>query len=181
MASAENRKEGDMALLNTGFYSNETKVLHNGSFFGFPEADALVLEGDRIRAIGTAGELLEWWPETDGTTWIDLAGRFVVSGFIDSHIHLLDTGLVESGWRVDLMGLSRADTIDALAQAVRVRDDEWVVGYGWDESKWADRRYLHRTELDGIAPDLPVLAVRLDGHLLTANRAALEHVPDSVP
>jgi len=155
------------------------KVLHNGSVYGSPSADTMVLERDRIGAIGRAEELL---PGLSGSAeYIDLKGRVVFPGFIDAHIHLLHTGLVESGWRVGLMNLSRAEVLEKLAQAVKNRAGEWIVGYGWDESHWQDRQYLSKAELDEIAPSSPVLAIRMDGHLLTANSLAMERIPDAAP
>lgn len=157
------------------------KVLHHGSIYGYPGADTIVLERDRIRMIGWAHELLPSLPESEGTEHIDLKGQFVLPGFIDAHIHLLHTGLVESGWRIGLMNLSRAEALEKLAQAAKERSGEWTVGYGWDESHWQDRSYLTSTELDKIAPRSPVLAIRMDGHLMTANSLAMERIPETAP
>ena len=140
------------------------KVLHNGSVYGYPGADSIVLERDRISAIGRAEE---WLPGLwEGAERVDLKGRIVCPGFVDAHIHLLHTGLMESGWRIGLMDLSRAETLEKLAQTAQDRAGEWVVGYGWDESHWEDRQYLSKAELDKIAPNSPMLAIRLDGHCL---------------
>ena len=157
------------------------KVLHNGSIHGYPGADTIVLERDRIRMIGRADELPPALSESEGTERIDLKGQFVLPGFIDAHIHLLHTGLVESGWRIGLMNLSRTEALEKLAQAAKDRAGEWVVGYGWDESHWQDRQYLSKAELDRIAPHSPVLAIRMDGHLLTANSIAMERIPETAP
>ena len=155
------------------------KILHNGSVYGYSGVDAIVLERDRIGAIGRSEELLPGLPE--GAEHIDLRGRIVFPGFIDAHIHLLHTGLVESGWRIGLMDLSRAEVLDKLAQAAKDRTGEWVVGYGWDESHWKNRQYLSKAELDEASPTTPVLAIRLDGHLLAANSVAMERIPDTAP
>ena len=157
------------------------KVLHSGSIYRYPSADTVVLERDRIRRIGQADELLPAHLESGNTEHIDLEGQFVLPGFIDAHIHLVHTGLVESGWRVGLMNLSRTDVLEKLAQEAAERDGEWVIGAGWDESHWQDRSYLTKTELDTIAPHSPVLAIRMDGHLLTANSAAMKRIPATVP
>lgn len=155
-------------------------VLHNGSVDGHPDADALVLEGDRIGAVGRLEELR---PRVDDcAVWIDLHGQAVLPGFVDAHVHLVDLGLVESGWRVDLTDRSRAEAVDLLQSAVRARGaGEWVVASGWDESGWPKRRYLDRRELDGVSHENPILAVRIDGHLLTANSAALDRAPEAMP
>jgi len=157
------------------------KVLHNGAVYGFPAADTIVVERDRIHRIGLADEILPALPESGDIEHIDLNGQFVLPGFIDAHIHLIHTGLVESGWRVGLMGLSRSDALEKLAQAAVDRGGEWVVGTGWDESRWHDRSYLTRAELDKIAPHSPMLAIRMDGHLLTANSVAMKQIPETGP
>jgi predicted amidohydrolase YtcJ len=157
------------------------KILQQGSIYGHPDADVLVVERDRILAIGRTGELPSWLTEATDAESIDLGGRVVLPGFVDAHIHLLHTGLVESGWRVDLASLSRSEVLETLAQAAKDRDGNWVVAYGWDESRWRDRRFLNRCELDKVAPRSPVLAIRLDGHLLTANSLAMERIPDAAP
>jgi predicted amidohydrolase YtcJ len=157
------------------------KVLHNGSIYGHPSADAIVLERDRIRMIGQVDEIPSSLHESDQAVHIDLEGQIVLPGFIDAHIHMIHTGLVECGWRVGLMNLSRDDALETLAQAVADRDGEWVLGTGWDESHWQDRSYLTRAELDRIAPHSPLLAIRMDGHLLTANSVALKQIPAGAP
>jgi len=157
------------------------KVLQNGTIYGHPHADTLVLERGRIRMIGRADELASTVSECEGATRIDLQGQTVLPGFIDAHIHLIHTGLVESGWRIGLMNLSKADVLEKLAQAATERDGEWIIGTGWDESHWQDRSYLTKAELDKIAPHSPLLAIRMDGHLLTANSMAMKQIPATAP
>ena len=155
-------------------------LLYGGSIYGHPGLDALLIDGERIRAVGRLEELEEY--AGDVTERIDLRGRAVLPGFVDAHVHLFHTGLVESGWRIDLAKETRAQVLETLHEATRTRGaGEWIVGYGWDETDWSERRYLGRDELDRIAPRNPVLAIRRDGHLLTANAAALERLPAAAP
>ncbi len=157
-----------------------TTLLLNGTIYDHPEADSLAITGDRIGAIGRSEAILAHFG--DDAPKYDLGGRAVLPAFIDAHIHLMHTGLVESGWRIDLANRTREETIEELHEAARIRGaGEWVVGYGWDERDWTERRYLSRAELDRALPDNPVLAIRLDGHLLTANARALALLPASAP
>ncbi len=156
------------------------KVLHHAVIYGHPDADTIVLERDRIRMIGRLSEWESQEPESEGVIRIDLHGQAVLPGFVDAHIHLIHTGLIESGWRVGIANLSRADTLGALAQAASERGGEWVIAAGWDESQWKDHRYLSREELDGISPNAPLVAVRMDGHLLVANSLAMTLIPETV-
>jgi len=139
----------------------------------------MLLRGGRIAGIGPEASLVD---RVDPTAQrVDLEGGFVLPGFIDAHVHLLDTGLSELGWRVDLSGLSRAGALERIEAAARNRGDgEWLVAVGWDESQWDDAAYLTRAELDRVAPRSATLAVRMDCHLVVLNSEALRRVLDDV-
>lgn len=148
-------------------------ALRGGGIWGHPHCDAVVLRGGRIAWIGTGDEL-------DGPTeqTIDVRGGVVVPGFVDAHVHLAQTGLADIGWHVDLAGRPRDEAIAAVRAAARGRGPgEWVVATGWDESRWPGAETLTRWELDRVAPRNPVLAVRVDGHVLVANSCALQGEP----
>ena len=157
-----------------------TLVLHSGTIHAHEDLDAVVIGGDRILTVGRSEELLS---HVGGDALrIDLRGRVVLPGFVDAHVHLMHTGLVESGWRIDLTNRTREDVLESLRDAARSRGSgEWIVAYGWDESGWSDRRYLVRGELDGVSLESPILAIRMDGHLLTVNSRALKLLPTSAP
>ncbi len=151
-------------------------ILLGGKLPTVPEAQALALGAGRILAVGQDEEIGPLAQET--THVMDLGGKAVLPGFIDAHTHFLDTGLERIGAHVGLAGLSRSEVISRLADAAADRRaGEWIVGRGWDESAWSDRSYLRSDELDRITTEHPLLAVRLDGHLLVANQAALEKIP----
>lgn len=157
-----------------------TVVLHSGTIHAHKGLDAVAISGDRILTVGRSEELLSHVGED--AVRIDLRGRAVLPGFVDAHVHLMHTGLVECGWRIHLTKRTREDALECLRDAARSRGPgEWIVGYGWDESGWEDRRYLVRGELDRVSPENPILAIRMDGHLLTANSRALRLLPTSAP
>ena len=171
----ENGENEEHALM-----TRATVVLHGGTVHARRGLDAVVIGGDRILAVGRSEELLSHVGED--AVRIDLRGRAVLPGFIDAHVHLMHTGLVESGWRIDLTKRTRKDVLECLRDAARSRGSgEWIIAYGWDESGWEDRRYLLRGELDGVSQENPILAIRMDGHLLTANSRALKLLPASAP
>ena len=158
---------------------NIETILRGGVFPTAPEVDSLAIGGGRILALGPAERIVSLAAETTQT--IELSGKAVLPGFIDAHTHFLQIGLKEIGLRSDLSGLSRTETLARLAEALHQRGKgEWVVGQGWDESTWQERRYLSRDDLDRIAPNTPLIAVRVDGHLLSANSCALEQIPPNV-
>jgi predicted amidohydrolase YtcJ len=151
-------------------------VLVGGVIPTVPEAQALALGGERILAIGRDEEIRALC--SDATRVIELQGRAVLPGFVDAHTHFLGTGLERIGARISLSGLSRDETLSRLMRAAADRGGgDWIIGRGWDESLWSDRIALRSTELDRVTMDHPLLAVRLDGHLLVANRAAAKRIP----
>ncbi|KTG09188.1 amidohydrolase [Haloprofundus marisrubri] len=115
------------------------------------------------------------------TEVVDLDGRVVLPGFVDAHVHLSMTGryLVHA----NLSGVSRAgEAVDRLRErADEVGSDEWVQGYGYDESTWDEPRYLTREDLDGVSETQPVVAFREDMHVASLNSVALERCRAGMP
>ncbi len=108
------------------------------------------------------------------TRVLDLAGKTVVPGLIDTHAHFKAAGLSEY-----VVIMNRAKTVvealDAIkAFAARKKPGEWVVGSGWHPpSQLAEKRYLTKQEIDGVAPNNPVY-LRTVGHFSMANSLALQ-------
>jgi predicted amidohydrolase YtcJ len=148
-------------------------ILYGGPLFGADGADALAVRCGRIAAVGASPELLRLTgPET---ALISLRGRAVLPGFFDAHTHFIRVGL-EHTFYVGL-GAARSlgEALDRLRETARARPAGWIVGRGWDESRWPEKRYLERADLDRAVPRQPCCAVRVDGHLVAANTLALAH------
>jgi len=143
-----------------------------------PEAEALSVAQGKIRAVGTDEEIRVTAGEN--TKIIDLKGKVVLPGFIDCHTHFLQMGIALSF--VDLRGLpSIDDVLEKLRERTRETEKgKWITGYRWDESKWRERRYINRFDLDKVTPDNPVMLKRMDGHLWVVNTKGLEAagIPD---
>jgi len=104
---------------------------------------------------------------------IDLEGKYVVPGFIDSHTHMLNLGLQLI--RLDLAAcLTRQDALSKIKDYAQ--KNKIIVGYGWDESIWrkGENYYLNKDELDFCKK--PVVLYRRDGHMAVLNSAALKKV-----
>ncbi|MGC8614823.1 MAG: amidohydrolase [Thermoprotei archaeon] len=139
-------------------------LLSNGKVFyrgRFEELDIGIDEG-KVAKIGRVRE--------QAHREIDLNGRVVLPGFIDSHTHMLHLGLQKL--RLDLSGCkSRDEAIEKVAKRASEPGTNVVIGYGWDESAWKDKVYLTKDELDFT--EKPVVLYRRDGHMATLNSKAL--------
>jgi predicted amidohydrolase YtcJ len=132
--------------------------------------DELFIAEGRIVLVGGAAK---GWRQRPGVEATDLRGRTVVPGFIDSHNHLLQTGL-----NAEHVDLSTAETVEDVLAAIEARATTtpaggWVVTSSrWHETQLKEQRFPRRDELDRVAPQLPVL-LRRGGHNVVANSVAL--------
>lgn len=134
-------------------------------------AEGIALAGDSVLAVGDSS-FVRGLAARDAVT-IDLRGRTVVPGLIDSHNHMLGTGL--NAQHVDLSGAGTVgDVLAALSKRARdTPQDGWVVSSSrWHESQLAERRFPARRELDAAVPAQPLL-IRRGGHNIVVNSAAL--------
>ncbi|MGA7645992.1 MAG: amidohydrolase family protein [Terriglobales bacterium] len=135
-------------------------------------AEALAVVGDRILGVGTRDEIMKLkGPET---RIIDLGGHFVMPGFNDAHMHLASAGLEKMN--VNLVG---AKSLDEFRERLRAKcqaaePGEWVVGEGWDETRWPVKVLPTRWDLDEVSGKHPVYLSRVDGHIGVANTLALQ-------
>lgn len=151
------------------------RLFYNGHFYTGPGYTTSVLwaQGGRIRALGGPELLAAAPPELPRT---DLGGGWVLPGFNDSHLHLLDVGRGLAS--VDLFGASGpADIAARCAAFVRVHavpPGQAVYGNGWNQDLFAGPHTLPtRADLDAAVPDHPLLLDRVCGHIMLCNTAAL--------
>ena len=154
-------------------------ILVNGKFATLdksnPQADAVAVRGGRFIAVGTREEVMAF--ARSGTQVIDLQGRRVIPGLIDSHMHIIRGGL---NYNMEL----RWDGVRSLAEAMRLLKEQvdrtpapqWVrVVGGFTEHQFAERRLPTIDELNAVAPDTPVFILHLYDRALL-NGAALRAV-----
>jgi hypothetical protein len=120
-------------------------------------------------------------PHAPNAVRIDAQGRTLLPGLIDAHGHVIDApggdmGLGLLMLRLDLGGTSSiADLQARLADYARTNPGSgWIVGRGWNQELWHNKRYPTAADLDAVAADRPVLLARVDGHAAVANSAALK-------
>jgi predicted amidohydrolase YtcJ len=146
-----------------------------------PGAAALAVIGDRIVDIGSTDEIEQW--RGAGTTVLDAGGRRVVPGFNDAHVRFVDGGTALD--RVDLTDAdSPAELARRIAERVKAKPGEWILGGGWDTGGWTPASLPTRQMIDDVTNGTPVFVSRVDGRMALANSAALgragitERTPD---
>jgi predicted amidohydrolase YtcJ len=144
-------------------------LYRHGFVLGRPAA--LWVKDGRIAAIGE--------DDVPADTVVDLAGAYVLPAFVDGHVHATATGLALGG--LDLTGIP---SLDAMLVAVRAYTQRLpraaiVLGHGWDESRWTDRRPPTAAELDVAAGGRPVYLSRTDVHSAVVSTALLRRITPS--
>jgi predicted amidohydrolase YtcJ len=139
-------------------------------------AEAVAVKYGRFLKVGGNGEVDRL--RGAGTEVIDLKGRTVVPGFIDSHCHMMSVGASRM-LTVDLSEEAGVHSIAGLVERLRARaaetpKGEWVSGYQEDDSKLAEKRHPTRWELDEASTEHPVLISTVGGHFYMANSMAFE-------
>ena len=145
-------------------------------------AEALAVRGHRILRVGDRSYVTQ--TIAPNTRVVDLAGRAVLPGFIDNHIHM--TNSPQRKW-VDctyLTAPSIADLVQKIAdRAETTQPGEWIMGRGFQEPRLAERRNPNRFDLDPVSPNNPVGIANREGMGWTFNTAGLRRigVEDSTP
>ncbi|MCP4381358.1 MAG: amidohydrolase [Hyphomicrobiales bacterium] len=144
-------------------------------------AAAVAAKDGRIIAVGTVDDVMAH--KGDDTEMIDLDGRALLPGFVDSHGHVVLGGLQALSANLLAPPDGEVTDIDGLQQALR----EWmvenadaveavnlIVGFGYDESQLAETRAPNRDDLDAVSTEVPIYIVHQSGHFGAANSKALE-------
>jgi predicted amidohydrolase YtcJ len=173
-----------VGILITGCQSNEptqpaaggaviTQAFVNGRVWtgnpSEPEAEAVAIAGDRIAFVGSSADVRG---RAGTAEVVDLGGRFVVPGFVDTHVHFLD-----GGFRLASVQLRDAATREEFVSRIKafaatVPPGTWITGGDWDHTLWGGE-LPRRDWIDAATPNHPVWINRLDGHMSLANSAAL--------
>ena len=146
--------------------AGERKVTlyRNGSVYtaADPFATAMLVDGDTVAWVGS--EQAATSIADASMDVIDLHGALLAPGFVDSHVHLTETGIALDS--LQLGGVrSAAGILDAVAAAVAGSDaDATVLGHGWDESRWDDQALPSREELERASGGRRVYLSRVDAH-----------------
>ena len=132
---------------------------------------ALAVTGSIITAVGSDTDLLKL--RGPRTKVVDLAGAFVMPAFNDAHTHIASAG--QQKLTVDLDGTNSLAQMQSRIRAytATAATGAWILGSGWDHTKWSTKTLPTRQDLDSVTAGHPAVFYRTDGHIVVANSAAL--------
>ena len=152
-------------------------VFVNGTIFTMdrsrPSAEAVAVQGDRILAVGDLKDIERL--KGPDTQVVDLAGRTMLPGFVEPHIHytmaFLDSWLDLSPFVNKSMDDVRAKLVRALAAA---KPGDWVLGQLFDPMITPGHLDVSLKALDAMSPAIPLFIFEANGHVAFANSAAFK-------
>jgi predicted amidohydrolase YtcJ len=148
-----------------------------------PLATAIAVKDGRILAVGNPDEILKF--KGNATQTVDLGGKTMLPGFIDTHGHVFNVGVQAAaanllappdGAVTDIASLQTALRAWAERSPAVIARTGWIIGMGYDDSQLQERRHPTRDDLDKVSPTVPVLIVHQSGHLAAMNGKGLEAV-----
>ena len=166
-------------------------LIHNANILSFHHgfkhgtADAVAINGNKIEAVGKYDELKSLIHSN--TAIIDAAGKTVMPGFNDSHIHIWKVGNLKT-FMLDVRGVaSKDEMLQMLSDYITANPHlQWVTARGFNEAAWKDGTLPTKNDLDKVSTCKPIYLIRTCAHIAVCNSKALElcdvtastHVPE---
>lgn len=162
LQSAPQSTRPDLLLFNANIVTMNSRQ---------PTAQAIAIQRGRIVWVGGNEESRKLFSRT--IPRMDLGGSTVLPGIIDAHTHLLELG--KSLLRLNLKDVTtQQQAVDRVRKRVAsAAPGEWILGWGWDEGKWA-AAYPDNRALSRVSPNNPVVLTGLHGFASWVNQKALE-------
>ena len=139
-----------------------------------PTVEAVLIENGKIIKVGSKDEVFEL--KDSETELVDLEGKTMLPGFIDSHSHI--TAVAQTLMIVNLSEAnSKEEFISMLKEYVKnnsPKAGEWVIGFGYDNTKFENEEHPTKFDLDTVTTEVPIFVSHASGHISTTNSKALE-------
>jgi predicted amidohydrolase YtcJ len=152
-------------------------VFYNGKIYTMSDdvvVEAIYVVDGKIKDLGSNDEILSLKSADDKI--VDLEGKVVVPGFNDAHMHLFNYG--RSLDIVDLNNTKSQEEIIDLGlkflEEHKLGENQWLVGSGWIQENFHNKKLLNRHDLDKISMEIPIVFSRACHHIVTCNTKALE-------
>ena len=148
-----------LSLATPSLSQEADRILHHGKIVtvdkSFSIQEALAIKGNRILRVGTNPEVLK--SQGQNTEMIDLAGKTVLPGLIDSHVHPSDACMTEFDHPIPEMETIQ-NVLDYIqSRATILPSGQWIHVQQIFITRLKEQRYPTREELDQVAPKHPVL------------------------
>ncbi|MDP1621591.1 MAG: amidohydrolase family protein [Bacteroidales bacterium] len=130
---------------------------------------SMAVHHGKIMAVGTSESISARY---QATRVVDMKGKFIYPGFVDAHCHFV--GYALGLQYVDLFGCQSFDEILERLKKAEPQSSGWLVGRGWDQNLWPEKNFPDNHRLNLLFPDIPVMLIRVDGHVVLTNQEALK-------
>ncbi|MGI8611351.1 MAG: amidohydrolase [Sphingomicrobium sp.] len=128
--------------------------------------------------IGNDGKVIQTFtavqnPPAPNAARIDAQGRTLLPGLIDAHGHVMALGL--GAIQLDLTGTTSLGELQSRLKLYAAENpgSGWIIGRGWNQELWPDKRFPTAADLDAVVAGRPVWLTRVDGHAAVGNSLAL--------
>jgi len=163
MIACNTKEQVDLLIYNARIYTADEH---------FSMAEAFAVKDGRFVAIGSDADIRAKYTSAQE---LDMQSAPIYPGFNDAHCHFV--GLGNNLQSADLRGAaSFQEALDRVAAHHAALPSEWIVGRGWDQNLWDDKRFPTNEELNRLYPNTPVILTRIDGHAIVANEEAIRRV-----
>ncbi|MDO4567688.1 MAG: amidohydrolase [Clostridia bacterium] len=157
-------------MTETAYYGDILTLARGAGLY----AEALLVRNGRIICVGSRRHVQAF--ASPGAKCVELDGRTLMPGFIDSHSHILRYS--QSLGSADLtLARSFADIGRALTAFKResgIPDGQFVTGFGYEHNLLAERRHPTRADLDALGISSPLLITHRSGHAGALSSSALD-------
>lgn len=148
-------------------------IITNGSIYQgqgcFLRGQSILIEDSIIRRIAPLSELREHFASTRE---IDLQGGTVLPGLVDSHLHLAQLAIYLQS--IDCELPSKLDLLEGVRQKAMRSNNNWLLGYGWNQNLWDPPNFGNASELDSVSGDKAIVLFAKSLHALWANSKAMQ-------
>ena len=152
------------------------KIFYNGIIRTLDDngkvAEAVGVKDGKTAFIGTNAEA----EKIECAEKIDLKGRLLLPGFVDSHMHMLHYAFVEKSVKL-FECKSVEEALELAKKCLEENKDKpltWLFCRGWNHEHFDVPRYPHKDELDALSTEIPIIMVRVCGHVAVCNSCGLE-------
>jgi hypothetical protein len=133
-------------------------------------SDWLLIDDGIVLDYGTGDDYEEHL--SDGINIHDYRDRYIIPGLYDAHVHLVQSGLANMG--VELSQCQSIDEVLEIIQREVEKEPDVIMGFGFDETKFKEKRVIERKDLDSVSENIPIWISRRDAHMGVINSASFK-------